>query len=243
MFKSNLKEIYTGIIELIYPAHCLICSQRIINNKDWEPLCWECFNKIKWNLPPFCNICGRNIPVELVPANICVDCKKQKHFFDRAWSIFLYEGIIRECIHKFKYENKIGLISFFEKVLIDFTKKFIPIEDFDFILPIPLHPTREREREFNQAFLLAKPIAKKFNKIIIRNIYRKKFTLPQSSLSIEERFKNIKGAFGIRNKKEILGKNILIIDDVFTTGSTVDECARLLKENGAKRIEVLTLAC
>ena len=128
-------------------------------------------------------------------------------------------------------------------ILIEFTYRHIDIERFDYILPIPLHRTKEREREFNQAYILAQPLAAKFKKkLLLRNIYRTRFTLSQSELASHQRKENIRGAFGITNRETIKGKNILIVDDVFTTGATVNECAALLKKNGAGITEVLTLA-
>ncbi|MCM8783731.1 MAG: ComF family protein [Candidatus Omnitrophica bacterium] len=237
-----LKDLFIGTVDLIYPFRCVICQNKI-NIKELGPLCFSCFYSIQWNHPPFCSVCGRSIAVELIPENICVDCKTKKHFFNRAWSVALYEGVMRECIRKFKYERYTGLVYFFGKILNDFIAKFINIDKFDYVLPIPLHPTKLREREFNQALLLAYPISKKFSKALLKNIYRVKFTLPQSELNAEDRLSNIKGAFKIKKPEHIRGKNILIIDDILTTGSTVDECAKLLKSNGANLIEVLTLAC
>ncbi|MCM8779034.1 MAG: ComF family protein [Candidatus Omnitrophica bacterium] len=238
-----LKEFFTGVVDLLYPLHCLICAERI-ETKEFGPLCSVCFQKIAWNLPPFCSKCGRNIPVELSTENVCLDCKKRRHYFDRAWSVALYTGIMRECIHKFKYEGKLGLVHFFEKILFDFIERFVPIEKFDYLIPVPLHYTKLREREFNQALLLAQPIAKKFQKKLLTGVlYRKKFTAPQTELNAPQRRKNIQGAFGIRKQNILTKKNILIIDDVFTTGSTVDECAKLLKRNGANIVDVLSIAC
>ncbi|MGE4357941.1 MAG: ComF family protein [Candidatus Omnitrophota bacterium] len=239
---KNIKDLTTGIIDLIYPQRCVICQNRL-DEQTFTPLCLYCFKKISWNLPPTCSICGRKIPVELSPENICFDCKVNKHFFDRAWSVALYEGVMRECIHKFKYERCTALVCFFVKVMNDFIDNFINMDEFDCIVPIPLHPAKFREREFNQAFLIAHPIARRFRKRLLNNIRRVKFTLPQTELSAKERFKNIKGAFELRKENNINGKNILIIDDVFTTGATVDECARLLKLNKANFVGVLTLAC
>lgn len=242
MWKSEWRDFLNGIIDLLYPLYCLVCFKKI-GSKEVFPLCSECFQKIPWNIPPFCNKCGRNLPVELPSENICLACKKERHYFDRAWSVALYEGVIRDCLHKFKYGQKLGLINFFEKILSNFIEKFIAIEKFDYLIPVPLHPTKLRERGFNQAFLLAQPLAKKFQKKLLpRVLYRKKFTLPQSELTASQRKRNIREAFLLRNQPEISKKNILIIDDIFTTGSTVDECAKLLKRNGAGVVEVLTVA-
>lgn len=118
------------------------------------------------------------------------------------------------------------------------------INNYDYIIPIPLHKYRNRERGYNQSFLILKALAKKNKNIIIRNniLQKQRNIKPQSSLNKLERKNNIKNAYTITNKLEIKNKKILLFDDVFTTGSTTNECSRILKENGAKKIGVLTIA-
>lgn len=239
---NKIKSFCESLVDVVYPLNCLICRAKL-NASQYSPLCSDCFSSIKKINPPFCIKCGKPLEIALTPSNKCLNCRKQEYNFDRAWSSTKYDGVMRECIHKLKYNRKFSLGNMFSRILIEFVNKYMEINKFDFIIPVPLHRTKLREREFNQAQMLAEPLSSNFNKrLLSKNIYRIRYTLSQSELSLQERRENIRGAFGISNPELIKGKDILIIDDVFTTGATVNECASLLKRNGAGLIEVLTLA-
>jgi ComF family protein len=128
--------------------------------------------------------------------------------------------------------------------MIKYALENIPTNEIDFIVPVPLHRLRLKEREFNQSEILASRLAKYFNIPLIKNsLIRTRPTPPQANLSKEERLKNVNGAFKLRENELLKGKNILLIDDVFTTGSTVDQCAKVLKKEGkAREVGVFTLA-
>lgn len=150
---------------------------------------------------------------------------------------------MRECIHMLKYERRLLLLNLFDQLLTEFIKAHIDIEEIDYLVPVPLHPTKLREREFNQSHLLCCVIARRFNRQISkRNLIRSKFTPPQTQLPPRERKSNIKDAFSVVAPALLEGKNILLLDDVFTTGSTVNECAKVLKNAGVRNVIVLTLA-
>lgn len=145
-----------------------------------------------------------------------------------------------EAIQRFKYHGDIKLAAplgrFWEKI--DFEDLF-----FEAIIPVPLHPNRLRERGFNQALLLGKILGRTINKKVFpRALRRIRNTIPQVQLDHGEREKNVRGAFVVREPQKILDKRLLLVDDVFTTGATVNECARVLKKSGAKEVFVLTLA-
>jgi ComF family protein len=242
ILNHRIKEFLEGLIDVVYPLNCIICKARL-ESVESIPLCTVCFRKIKKIEPPFCNKCGKPLEVNLDPENICVDCRSRRYWFDRAWASASYEGILRECIHFLKYNHRMSLVGLLSKILINFADRYMNIEQFDYIMPVPLHRTKLREREFNQSYLLASPFASRFNKILLsKQVYRVKYTLAQSELTSVQRRENIRDAFRIRNSESVRNRDILIIDDVFTTGATVDECASLLKKNGARHIEVLTLA-
>ncbi len=133
-------------------------------------------------------------------------------------------------------------MNLFGIILVEFANVFLEMKKFSYILPIPLHQTKLRERQFNQSLVLAQALAHNFKKRLLNNVCRKKFTLPQSELTSEKRKENIRAAFGITKPELIKDKNILLVDDIFTTGATVNECASLLKKNGSGIVEVLTLA-
>jgi len=146
---------------------------------------------------------------------------------------------LASLIRLFKYEGKVKLGRFLSDLIID---RCLPPQ-FDIIVPVPLHSKRLKERGFNQSFLLAHQINKKLSlPVIADDLQRIKWTRPQVELDWRERASNVKGAFTLIDNEEIKGKEVLLIDDVYTTGSTVNECARVLKKAGAKKVYVATVA-
>ena len=177
--------------------------------------------------------------------NMCVDCKKEHLCFDRAFSVLHYDGILKELIHDFKYKKATSLAAEFADLAVDFIKEYDVGKDTDIILSVPMHPRRLFKREVNASDILAKNIAKRLGLKYSAKILKKiKNTPPQSKLLRSERINNIKYSFSLHKNKEteIKNKNVLLVDDLFTTGSTVNECARLLKGASSGRIEVITLA-
>lgn len=187
---------------------------------------------------PIChryNNCGEN----------CLSCEKQS-FLDSHLAIMKYEEekLIGELVHNFKYNYAEDIFGVFEKIISDFLSQNIYyFENIDFIIPVPLHGRRFAERGFNQAELIANAIAKLTGKEVrSKAIVRQRYTSVQARLNKEERTHNVSGAFVMSGESAVKNKNILIVDDVFTTGSTLQECAKLLKYSGAKKISGFTLA-
>jgi ComF family protein len=204
----------------------------------------ECWAKIRRNLPPFCLRCGRHLEKNNLHKSICLDCLKKNLVFDRAFSPCVYEGTIKQLIHEFKYKDKEYLGQTLVKLMIEFIQEYnLPMNDIDFIIPIPLHRTRLREREFNQAKILSNYLAQEFHKNVLDDcLMRNRNTKTQTDLETPERLLNVKGSFSVKTSESIKGKNLLLVDDVLTTGATCSEAARALKDAGAGIIFALTLA-
>ncbi len=237
------KGIFQGLIDLIYPKICLVCRTKLKSTGSVDNLvCPECWSKIKRNAPPFCSSCGRHLEKPL--RNICTSCIKKPLHFDRAVSPCIYEGAIKDLIHEFKYRNKDYLGVTLSRLILDFIDEYnLKMDFFDFFIPIPLHRARLREREFNQADILAKQIALKLNKVLLPDaLLRRRNNRSQTNLEDKERFNNVKEIFSINKNVLIKGKNILLIDDVLTSGATCSEAARTLKNAGANIVFALTLA-
>lgn len=237
--------IINGLLDIIYPKTCLICRRNLKGMTSIDNLvCAECWGKIKKNLPPFCYSCGRQLRREYLTKHICPRCVKRTLSFDRAFSPCAYEGVIKDLIHEFKYKGKDYLGPTLSKLMIDFIKEYnIPMQYIDFLIPVPLHKTRLREREFNQAQILSDYIAREFNKKVLGdNLIRHRHTQTQTELENQERFANVKGSFSVRENAAVKGKNILLVDDVLTTAATSSEAASALKNGGANIVFVLTLA-
>lgn len=229
-----------GFFSLFFPEKCPFCRTLLkIQGEEIPGLCPACEKDIQWMLPPYCQRCGRPFPKGST-AHLCSDCLQQKLFFDWGRAAVLYEGIFAEAIQRFKYQGDIHLAHplgwFWNKINLETLS-------FEAIIPVPLHPARLRERGFNQALLLGKILGKIHNKrVLAKGLRRIKNTVPQVQLDHSERAKNVRGAFAVKDQQEIMDKSVLLVDDVFTTGATVNECARILKKSGAKEVLVLTLA-
>ena len=232
------------LLNIIYPRICMICRTRLGKNAIDNLICPHCWAKIKKNTHPVCAICGRKLTKKHIHKKVCPDCQRQHFFFDRAFSPCVYEGIIRQLIHKFKYQNKDYLSALLSKLLIEFMHKNSIMNNlFDLIVPVPLHRTKLREREFNQSELLARRIAVEFSIPLSQsNLWCEHHRQPQMELDKELRWANIKGCFALRNPAKVKGKKILLVDDVLTTGATCSEAAFVLKDAGASCVFVLTLA-
>jgi ComF family protein len=239
------RGIWEGLKDILYPKICLACRQPLKGKTSVDELvCAECWKAIKMNRPPFCRCCGRHLDKQSLSKNICPVCIKKELHFDRAYSACAYEGALKELIHAFKYRQREQLARTLSRPMIRFIKDYsLPLDFIEFILPIPLSADRLREREFNQAEALGGYIAREFNRPLTNDkLYRLRRTKSQTGLKDEERFQNIKGSFAVRNSSILTGKNLLLVDDVLTTGATASEAARTLKEAGAGAVFVLTLA-
>ncbi|MDD5408758.1 MAG: ComF family protein [Candidatus Omnitrophica bacterium] len=239
-----LRGFFKGIKDLIYPNFCLACKNRICPAEEEDVICAQCWQKLERNLPPFCASCGRRLDKLSIVKNICSSCLKSKFYFDRAFSPCAYTGTIKKLIHEFKYSGKDYLGEPLGRLMNEFIQDYrLPIEYLDFIIPVPLHKSRMREREFNQAQILSEKVSKEFDKKVLPDVLvRNRPTRTQTDLAFEERRKNVERSFTVRDPGSIKGANILLIDDVLTTGATSSEAAKALKDSGARIIFVMTLA-
>ncbi|PIU68608.1 MAG: ComF family protein [Armatimonadetes bacterium CG07_land_8_20_14_0_80_40_9] len=247
-----MSSFLAGLIDLVFPPRCLVCGK-----KSEETFCPDCQEKIKKISPPFCVSCGKKAEGVIVMPSLCGQCRVRPPCFSSARAIGGYEGTLREAIHKFKYQGKKRLAIDLGKLMVEYLRKekedfpqtpikehqFPPYQEIDCLVPVPLHPSRLRERGFNQSELLAEVIRKDLGIPLLNDtLLRIKATQSQTKLSREERIKNVKGAFAIIDADSFSNKTILLIDDMFTTGETINECAKALKEAKVKKIAVLTLA-
>jgi ComF family protein len=161
-------------------------------------------------------------------------------WFDRARSLFPFEGALRDALHGFKYEQRFDLVRFFVSQL-EVEARAMGV--FDIVIPVPLHSKRLKERGFNQASLIARPLARKMECAYdVNMLKRTKEVGPQVGRELKDRLKAVKGIFEVTDQKKIKGKSVLLIDDVLTTGATANECARVLKKGGASLVNILTIA-
>jgi ComF family protein len=180
---------------------------------------------------------------ERIENHPCEDCLRTKPFFQAAYAPYRYEGSILEAVHRLKYGQKTFIAHALGPLLAEFVKTRFPLPEPFLTMPVPLHPKRLRERGFNQSLLLARQVSDRLNgELDFLSLVRPKYTIPQTTLSKKERQKNVKNAFHLKTPDAVSKKNILLVDDVATTGNTLNECARVLKSGGAEAVFCVTLA-
>ncbi len=237
-----MSKILERFIDFLFPKTCVYCMKFILSEGTSNYLCEECYQKIKFIESPICQICGLPVKPHKIYCDRCTK-GKQKIYYNVLRGILLFEEPIKECIHKLKYKGKDYIGKFLSEFFIQYLQNNSYLLDIDLIVPVPIHWTRKIQRGFNQSELLSEPVAKKFKiKYDNRNLFRRKRTKPQVKLNKEERLINISEAFAVRDPDFFSGKSVLIIDDVSTTGETINQCAKVLRQSGAKNIFGLTLA-
>ena len=222
MFQAILQ----GARDLFFPDNCLLCRQ-FLNSRHTRQLCSNCLTSLIINPTPFSRQATTHV-----------------FAFDQAWSACLYNEAAQKLLHAFKYNSKTSLSKTFVPLMIEFIDRYhIPIDKFDLIAPIPLHPARLRERGYNQSALLSLALSQHFGVVHTEKLLtRQKMTPTQTDLSAKQRWTNMEAAFRIKNPTDAEGKAIILIDDLFTTGATVNSAAETLKNAGAARVCVLTLS-
>lgn len=231
------------MLSAVLPVDCAICG--IVLTDDPVPcFCRTCWHTITPLSGPVCPRCGRSFasPVALAysPHHLCAACRAQPPSFTQARSLYAYEPPLREAIHLFKYHKKVSLAGPLGDLM---TEAFPQHPAMDLLIPVPLHASRLREREFNQSLLLADRLNRQLRlPLSYDNLVRVRPTQPQTELSRAARLKNLRRVFVVRRPDEVAGKRILLVDDVLTTGTTVNECAKALRRAGAADVYVRTLA-
>lgn len=234
-----IKKLALSFLNVIFPKSCLICN-KIISGGSF---CVEDWNKLHFLQKPACDICFQPFEFEVEDQTICGKCAQNRPEYFKALAVLNYDESSRTLITKFKYFDQTNLAKYFAELMFKQAKEILP--NIDFIAPIPLHKFRIINRKYNQSALLAKNISGLSDKkVILDLLIRTKNNKPQASLNQKMRRKNVAGIFKVKEKylEEIRGKNILLIDDVITTGATVESCCKVLKKCGVARIYVLTLA-
>ncbi len=212
-----LKKALIFLLQILYPKQCLVCGKL-----EQDTICNKCYNTLK------------------------IEAKIEKYnnkSFNKHLYIFKYEGKIRNLIIDYKFNDKPYLNELFVKIILKNEKICRKIKKYDIIIPVPIHKKRENERGYNQSELIARKLANNLKiELLTDSLIKQKNTLPQSTLSKKQREENVKTVYKIKNKQKIKNKKIILLDDIYTTGATAEECSKILKQNGAKEILVLTIA-
>ena len=227
---NNIKE---AALDRLFPRRCPLCGSALPANAR---VCADCSDTLEYINPPTCRFCGR-------PVFDCA-CTDQPFVFDRCISPFVYTKSIRRGMHRFKFDNNPTVASFFARYMAAVVRRDYKGEYIDIVACVPLHPADTRKRGYNQAQLLARETGQLLELPVHNNLLVKvRHTGVQHSLTRQERQGNISGAYQVsRPYRDLKGRTILLCDDIITTGSTLNECARVLYEAGAGRVLCVTAA-
>jgi competence protein ComFC len=241
---SFLQKILDGLLNVFYPDQCFICSVPIARRQDCG-ICSACWNKVL-NLkivPPRCSSCG--LPFQSFQDTsefLCGSCILQMPPYSGARSFGYYTAELSNVIQEMKFHGRRDLVGHMAPLLTEIFFENWSREDFDLVVPVPLHPRRKRERGFNQSELLARSLAAQSGVPFCDALMRIRPTIPQIGLSDAHRQENVRKAFRCRDAANMTDQRILLIDDVMTTGATVSSAAQAMLEEGAMRISILTVA-
>jgi len=235
-----MTQFFRPFLDLLFPPSCLSCGLSLPSSR--VPLfCQDCFSRLRFISSPLCPCCGRLFQNGAGGDHFCGPCLTQKRHFRAARALLLYEDPIKPLIQQLKYHKKTFCLPSLAALMASSPNAFAN-EDVELILPVPLHKKKLRQRGFNQAQLLAESFFPRDLRLKADILFRIKETTAQTGLSGDERRRNMGNAFAVPAPEAVRGKRILLIDDVFTTGTTVNECAKTLLKAGASDILVLTLA-
>lgn len=229
-------------VDLIYPRNCRFCETPLAESEAGV-ICASCLATAKLIEPPFCERCALPFHGAVTDRFTCGYCKDLKFHFSRAVSACRAEGIVRESIHRFKYNREMYYGPHLVAWLLAAAKRWIDWTKVDAIVPVPLYPRKQRLREFNQAEYLAAKLSRALNvPIRSRKLRRVKETVTQTTLDAKARAANLRDAFAVRRAEVFAGRRLVLVDDVFTTGATIDSCAKVLRIAGAEDVVALTVA-
>lgn len=236
-----MRDVFIGrglrkLVDLLFPLRCAVCDDIVPAGEG--RVCRECRRKIRYICEPRCMKCGRQL-MDGAKA-FCAACERTPHVFDKGIALYDYQSM-KKSIYRFKYKKRCEYAAFYAQDLYDHLKSEISAMNVDAIIPIPLHKSRQKSRGYNQAQLLAEQLSKLTGVPLEKNLVRRiRKTVPQKQLDAHGRQNNLKKAFNIKPNVVKLNKTILI-DDIYTTGSTIDAVARELKRRGVGTVYFITL--
>ncbi|MBC8095294.1 MAG: ComF family protein [Akkermansiaceae bacterium] len=237
-----LKAAFNAALAFAFPEVCQICEAERATPAEGF-VCSHCWGTVRFIKPPFCDRCGLPFQGEITSNFECTNCREMELHFRSARSAVTTGGPVLEAIHRYKYQRALWFENFLADLLIRQAEPELRAEKWDWLVPVPLYPTRQREREFNQAERLAQRLSAAtripVNAALLKRVMP---TRTQTQLTRHQRAANVRHAFVMRDPAKLGGARIVLLDDVFTTGATTSACARVLRQAGAGEVCVWTVA-
>ncbi len=229
------------LLDMLYPRRCIGCGER--SPETFRYICWDCWSDAAKVAPPFCKLCGDPVAGSVEHNFICYSCSGETPSFDQARSAARYDGVVGEALRMLKYEKALWLAPDVAELMHNCLRAEYPDRSFDLVVPVPLYHVRRRERGYNQSALLARELGRRIGcRSAARLLRRIRPTETQTNLTAPQRLSNVKNAFHSGRRKGLAGRHVLLVDDVMSTGATVNACAKALKKGGAASVFVITAA-
>ncbi len=242
MLAGKIQVWLDAALGLVYPEVCQLCETERARSREGL-VCRKCWARIRFIRPPFCHRCGLPFAGELTTQFTCTNCHDLELYFSSARSAVVAKTVVLEAIHRYKYQRALWFELFLADLLVREAAPDLSPDDWDFIVPVPLHPLKFREREFNQAAVLAGHLSRATKIPLAENFLRRvQATTTQTQLTREKRAVNMKDAFATAPGVSLAEKRIVLVDDVFTTGATTNAGAKALRQAGARAVCVWTVA-
>lgn len=236
-------NVLSALAALCFPPLCVTCGDLLLKEPPDSPFCETCFRLITLTAGPLCTRCGAPFAAAGASSHLCGECVTRPPAYSRARTVGAFKGPLLEAIHLFKYRKHMPAGELLGTMMARWTYDSLSIADYDRIIPVPLHPAKLKERGFNQSLVLARQIARLFAlPVDVSSLKKVTPGHPQVGLGRDQRRKNVRGTFAVTGGRKLKGLNVLLVDDVYTTGSTARECSRVLVEGGARDVAALALA-
>lgn len=229
------KAFWDELVNLVLPPACIVCGARI--DDQAQVICSDCETGVRPPAGSRCPVCG-----EAMSGESCVNCQHEEFAFDSYHAMFGYQGTVRDLVHQLKYEGFISPAGYFAAQMSELMQDDEQLRSCDLVCSVPLHRVRKRERGYNQSELIAYAAAVLAGLPYTQPVVRRTYTRSQTRLSRAGRKKNLQGAFKVSEPELVRGKKVILVDDVFTTGTTLHEVAKELKHAGAEQVMALTVA-
>lgn len=240
-----MANLFGFLSDSLYPRRCRSCGRSTgcggVMDSKYGFFCTECASDLSPIKSPFCTVCGMPFPDGVGFDHPCSDCLSHRTYYHSARSAAVYKGTLKDAVHLYKYIGIQAMHQLLGPLVADAAREFFP--DAHVAAAVPLHRRRLAKRGFNQSLFLAKYAAEGLSiPLSLDGLVRTRYTRPQVDLDPAEREDNVKGAFAVERPDEFKEKRVLLLDDVYTTGATVRECAKVLRKAGAEAVYVLTVA-